>query len=31
LGSQIAALPRIGWLYDGIDIPSQEKQEDYHA
>lgn len=30
-GSQIVCPQRIGWLYDGTDMPSQEKQENYHA
>ena len=30
-GSQIVCPQRIGWLYDGTDIPSQEKQGNYHA
>lgn len=29
--SQIVRPQRIGWLYDGTDIPSQEKQGNYHA
>ena len=29
--SQIVRPQRIGWLYDGTDVPSQEKQGNYHA
>lgn len=29
--SQIVRPRRIGWLYDGTDIPSREKQGNYHA